>query len=72
MLRSELKLAGVIGLSTYLSLRTEEPLGDANKGTPVLLAHGTGDQVVRPLVAAPHLSSVPRVHLEEAIRMLKG
>ena len=47
MLRSQLKLAGVIGLSTYLSLRNEKLLGAANSETPVLLAHGTADQVVR-------------------------
>jgi lysophospholipase-2 len=45
MLRSRLKLAGVVGLSTYLPLR-KEPLGEANAATPILLAHGDADGVV--------------------------
>lgn len=47
MLRSEMKFAGIVGLSTYLSLRDESLLSDTNKATPVLMAHGTGDQVVK-------------------------
>lgn len=55
MLRSEMKFAGIVGLSTYLSLRDEPLLSDTNRATPVFMAHGTGDQVVSASVAtAPH------------------
>jgi len=47
MLRSDKKLAGVVGLSTYLPLREEEgAISKANEGTPVLQAHGDQDPVV--------------------------
>lgn len=47
MLRSKLKFAGIVGLSTYLSLRDDPLLSDSNRETPVLMAHGTADQVVK-------------------------
>eukprot|EP00877_Chromochloris_zofingiensis_P014740 jgi/Chrzof1/951/Cz01g34270.t1 len=48
MLRSHHKLAGIAGLSTYLPLRNEQPvIADANKDTPVFLAHGDQDYTVR-------------------------
>lgn len=51
MLRSHKKLAGVVGLSTYLALTDEEPLvSEANKETPLLQAHGDADPVVRPAI----------------------
>lgn len=41
------KLAGVVGMSTYVPLRKEPPLvGAANQDTPVLLCHGDADAVV--------------------------
>jgi phospholipase/carboxylesterase len=47
-LRYEQRLAGIMGLSTYLIL--SEPLADdrsdANASTPILVAHGTQDPVV--------------------------
>ena len=46
MLRSSMKLGAVVGLSTYLPLRDQEPVSEANRGTPVLLCHGDKDQVV--------------------------
>ncbi|KAG1668166.1 hypothetical protein FOA52_005158 [Chlamydomonas sp. UWO 241] len=47
MMRSEVKLAGVIGLSAYLPLRKSPPVvSDANKATPLLMAHGEADVVV--------------------------
>lgn len=46
-LRSEHKLAGVIGLSTYLPLRKEPPLvSEANMKTPIFQAHGDADYTV--------------------------
>lgn len=58
-LRSATKLAGVIGLSTYLPLRAEQPvLSDANKQTPVLMCHGSADMVVSPLARAAWRLSV--------------
>ncbi|GAX75460.1 hypothetical protein CEUSTIGMA_g2903.t1 [Chlamydomonas eustigma] len=48
MLRSHLKLAGVVGLSTYLPLRDQSPVvSEANLHTPVLMCHGDSDMVVR-------------------------
>jgi len=52
MLRQNVRLAGVVGLSTYLTLRSRPPLvSTANASTPVFCAHGTADQVVRRLTA---------------------
>lgn len=46
-LRGSKKLAGVVGMSTYVPLRKEAPVvSDANKDTPVLLCHGDADAVV--------------------------
>jgi predicted esterase len=47
MLRSDLKLAGVAGLSTWLTLANEPLLSAANEATPLWMAHGTADAVVR-------------------------
>ena len=47
MLRSDLKLAGVAGLSTWLTLANEPLLSAANQATPLWMAHGTADAVVR-------------------------
>ena len=45
LLRSPLRLAGVLGLSCYLLLHTEKPVvSEANKETPVLMCHGDCDQ----------------------------
>lgn len=48
-LRSQRKLAGVVALSTWLPLRKSYPqmLGPYAKSTPLFVAHGTADQVVR-------------------------
>ncbi len=52
MLRQNARLAGIVGLSTYLTLRSRPPLVSAtNADTPVFCAHGTADQVVRRLSA---------------------
>jgi lysophospholipase-2 len=46
-LRSEHKLAGVVGLSTYLPLRKEPPIvSQANMQTPIFQAHGDADYTV--------------------------
>ncbi len=47
-LRLESRLAGIIGLSTYLpaSATTAEELSDANKSTPLFMAHGTQDPII--------------------------
>jgi len=45
-LRSEVQLGGIIGLSTYMPLRDEGLVSEANKATPVLLCHGEADKVV--------------------------
>lgn len=52
LLRSQLKLAGVAGLSTWLTLPQEELLSAQNKDTPLWMAHGTADQVVSALQAS--------------------
>lgn len=39
-------LAGIIALSTYLPSRAEWTFSEANRATPVLVAHGTHDPVV--------------------------
>jgi predicted esterase len=49
MLRSDVKVAGVAGLSTWLTLADEPPLSAANAATPLWMAHGTADPVVRSL-----------------------
>lgn len=47
-LRSDKKLAGVIGMSTWLTLRKETPIiSEANKNTPILMCHGNADPVVQ-------------------------
>ena len=47
MLRRDIQLAGIVGLSTYLPLRTQPPLvSAANMKTPVFCGHGTADEVV--------------------------
>lgn len=47
MLRSATQLAGVVGLSTYLPLRSQPGVvSEANKTTPVFMGSGTSDQVV--------------------------
>src|SRR5437868_1400601 len=51
-LRHKERLAGIIGMSGYLPLAeaTDKERSDANRLTPIFLAHGTMDPVV-PLVA---------------------
>ena len=52
MLRQNVRLAGIVGLSTYLTLRSRPPIvSTMNASTPVFCAHGTADQVVRRLLA---------------------
>ncbi|KJZ78269.1 Acyl-protein thioesterase 1 [Hirsutella minnesotensis 3608] len=50
-LTSPVKIAGIVGLSSWLLLsqtfRDHVPEGDVNKATPILMAHGDRDQVVR-------------------------
>ena len=50
-LRFKEKLAGIVGLSTYLPLRdkTANALNRANRETPIFLAHGQFDDVVKPI-----------------------
>jgi lysophospholipase II len=46
-LRATQKIAGVVGMSTYVPLRKEAPvISEQNADTPVLLCHGDADQVV--------------------------
>lgn len=54
-LRYEKPLAGIMGLSTYLPLAdtVENEINNANKNTPVFLAHGRHDPVI-PLQLAFH------------------
>jgi len=48
MLRSKVKLAAVLGMSTWLPLANEQPiLSSGNQQTPVLMCHGNADQVVQ-------------------------
>uniref|UniRef100_A0A7S1X842 Phospholipase/carboxylesterase/thioesterase domain-containing protein n=1 Tax=Tetraselmis chuii TaxID=63592 RepID=A0A7S1X842_9CHLO len=45
--RSSKKLAGIVGMSTYMPLREEEPVLSAeNMSTPILMCHGERDMVV--------------------------
>lgn len=47
MLRSSTPLGGVVGLSTYVPMRNEQPVvSEANQQTPIFLCHGDADQVV--------------------------
>ncbi|MEW5303355.1 MAG: hypothetical protein WDW38_001681 [Sanguina aurantia] len=47
MLRSNVKLAGVMALSTYLPLRDlPGVLSEENKGAPIFMGHGDADRVV--------------------------
>jgi phospholipase/carboxylesterase len=52
-LRHKERLAGIIGMSGYLPLAetTDKERSDANRLTPIFLAHGTADPVI-PLAAA--------------------
>lgn len=47
-LRYDKPLAGIMGLSTYLPLlnTVENEIHEANRGTPIFLAHGSYDQVI--------------------------
>src|SRR5205085_4799681 len=47
-LRHKEKLGGVLALSTYLTLEDslEAEASPANKATPILMAHGTQDEVI--------------------------
>lgn len=50
-LTAPVKLAGIVGLSSWLlrsrNLREHIPAEDFNKTTPILMEHGTGDPVVK-------------------------
>uniref|UniRef100_A0A7S3R8Y2 Phospholipase/carboxylesterase/thioesterase domain-containing protein n=1 Tax=Dunaliella tertiolecta TaxID=3047 RepID=A0A7S3R8Y2_DUNTE len=47
MLRSKMKLAGVLGMSTYLPLWEEDTIiSPENRSTPILICHGDDDQGV--------------------------
>ena len=49
-LRHAERLAGIVGLSTYLPMADRLPAeaAKANRGLPIFMAHGTMDQVIRP------------------------
>ena len=54
-LRHSARLAGILALSTYLPLRDSiaAEAAEANRKTPILMCHGTQDQViVRPMASA--------------------
>jgi predicted esterase len=67
-LRGPTKLAGVVGMSTYVPLRKEAPIvSPANADTPVLLCHGDADAVVAysfGLAAAELLKSAIKAPVE--------
>ena len=47
MLRSKVRLAAVLAMSTWLPLANQQPiLSTENQQTPVLMCHGNADQVV--------------------------
>ena len=46
VLNCELKLAGLMALSTYLALPDELARSESDRGIPVFMAHGTQDPVV--------------------------
>ena len=47
ILRSSIRLAAVLGMSTWLPLADAQPiLSSENKQTPVLMCHGNADTVV--------------------------
>ncbi len=52
-LRYSCRLAGLLGLSTWLPIRTAlaAEAHPANRATPILMLHGTQDSVVRPAIA---------------------
>lgn len=59
-LRHPRRLAGIMGLSTYLPLadRVENEARDANRDTPIFMAHGTQDPML-----PPHLGEESRALL---------
>ncbi|KAG2499161.1 hypothetical protein HYH03_002742 [Edaphochlamys debaryana] len=47
MLRSNVQLGAVVGLSCYVPLHTEQPVfSEANAKTPIFMGHGDADQTV--------------------------
>ena len=47
MLRSQIRLAAILAMSTWLPLANEQPiLSSEAQQTPVLMCHGNADQVV--------------------------
>ncbi|HJL60959.1 MAG TPA: dienelactone hydrolase family protein [Pseudomonadales bacterium] len=62
-LRSRVRLAGVLALSTYLYdlARTERERTDENLAIPVMMAHGTGDPMIPIMRAATSRENLIRL-----------
>jgi predicted esterase len=58
MLRSDVEVAGVAGLSTWLTLADEPLLSAANRATPLWMGHGTADPVVRNMAMSSCLMDI--------------
>ena len=62
-LRYDMRLAGVVALSTYLHdfKRTEKERTDANLGIPILMVHGTQDPMIPIMQAATSRENLKRL-----------
>lgn len=62
-LRYDMRLAGVVALSTYLHdfRRTEKERTDANLGIPILMVHGTRDPMIPIMQAATSRENLKRL-----------
>ena len=65
-LRYDMRLAGVVALSTYLHdyKRTEQERTDANLGIPILMIHGTQDPMIPIMQAATSRENLKRLGYE--------
>ncbi|KAK9815805.1 hypothetical protein WJX72_009810 [[Myrmecia] bisecta] len=73
MLRSDLQLAAVVGLSTYMPLATEPPIvSQANARTPIFLGHGDADQVVRYEFGKETLEELQAVNANVEFKTYRG
>lgn len=73
-LRSQRKLAGVVALSTWLPLRQTYPqmLGPHAGSTPIFIAHGTADQVVRIRLAELSVKALQKIGIDASLSIYPG
>lgn len=73
-LRSRRKLAGVVALSTWLPMRHTYPqtLGPYATSTPIFVAHGTADQVVRIRLAELSMEALQQIGIDASLSTYPG